>query len=145
MARPHAQLAALLSPALRSALARRELVLSPRVRGLQHGLHRSRRVATGDEFLDHRAYVAGDDLRRLDWRASARRDRWVLRRTRAEGNHNLCLLLDGGANMAYGDGHSKFDRLRECAAGLAWLAARSNDSIGFAIGGNIVSFCYQMT
>jgi uncharacterized protein (DUF58 family) len=135
VAPPHAELAALLSPTLRQALQGRELRISERVRGLTHGSHRSRRVAAGDEFLDHRAYTPGDDLRRLDWRAAARRDRWVLRRTRAEGSHQLCLLIDGGANMAYGGEHPKFAAAKECAAALAWLGARANDRMGYAIGG----------
>jgi uncharacterized protein (DUF58 family) len=132
VARPYADLAALLPAELRAALSRRELKLATRVRGMTHGVHRSRRVAAGDEFLDHRAYVPGDDLRRLDWRAAARRDRWVLRRTHAAGNHDLCLLIDDGPGMAYGDAGSKFEAARAAAAGLAWIAARNHDRVGFA-------------
>ena len=132
MARPHAELAALLSTELRQTLARRKLKVARRVRGLTSGAHRSQRVAEGDEFLDHRAYTPGDDLRRLDWRAAARRDRWVLRRTRAEGNHDLVLLLDDGPNMDYGEPRSKRSALASCAAALAWLAAREHDRVGFA-------------
>jgi uncharacterized protein (DUF58 family) len=131
VARPHAELAAQLSAELRQALSRRKLSLARRVRGLTSGAHRSRRVAEGDEFLDHRAYTPGDDLRRLDWRAAARRDRWVLRRTRAEGNHDLVLLLDDGPNMDYGGQSSKRAALESCAAALAWIAGRDHDRVGF--------------
>jgi uncharacterized protein (DUF58 family) len=71
----------------------------------------------------------------LDWRAAARRDGLVMRQTEAEQELSLVLLIDGGGGMAYGDGaSSKWNVAGSIAGGLAWMALRQADRLGFAIG-----------
>ena len=74
----------LVPPELREALRGQALVLRRLALGRRHGRHASVRAGVGLDFRDHRPYVAGDDPRRLDWRAIARRDRPVLRQTDSE-------------------------------------------------------------
>ncbi|MCA9712220.1 MAG: DUF58 domain-containing protein, partial [Myxococcales bacterium] len=103
--------------------------------GRRHGRHAAARAGLGLDFRDHRAYVPGDDPRRLDWRAVARRERLVLRRTESEDELSLVLLLDGGGGMDYGEGEQhKLRYAHAIAGGLAWLAHRQGDPVGLALG-----------
>jgi uncharacterized protein (DUF58 family) len=120
---------------LRELLRSHALLLKRPVWGRRHGRHRSARAGVGLDFRDHRAYTAGDDLRRLDWRAVARRDRLVLRQTEAEEELPVVIVADEGGNMAYGAGDtSKAATARALAGGLAWLAARQGDPISAVSG-----------
>ncbi len=124
----------LLPASLRAALARRELVVRRPVAGARHGVHRSLRPGVGRDFRDYRAYVPGDDPRRLDWRAAARSQRLVVRQTESEDELDLVVLIDGSGAMAYGEGEaSKWRRAGTMAAALAELALRQGDRVGFAI------------
>lgn len=121
--------------ALRELLRGRQLLVRRPVWGQRPGRHTAARAGLGLDFRDHRPYVPGDDPRRLDWRAVARRERLVLRRTESEDELSLTLLLDGGAGMAYGEGPAqKLRYAHAIAGGLAWLAHRQGDPVGLALG-----------
>ncbi|MFV8752037.1 DUF58 domain-containing protein [Nannocystaceae bacterium ST9] len=125
----------LIPASLRAALARRELLVRRPVAGVRHGQHRSLRPGLGRDFRDYRAYVPGDDPRRLDWRAAARSQRLVVRQTESEEELALVLAIDGSGGMDYGEGAG--DRWRwagTLAASLATLALRQGDRVGFALG-----------
>jgi uncharacterized protein (DUF58 family) len=135
MDRDDALLGRLVPDDLRELLRSHALILRRPVWGRRHGRHRSARAGVGLDFRDHRPYTAGDDLRRLDWRAVARRDRLVLRQTEAEEELPIVLAIDEGGNMAYGSGDAtKARTARAIAGGLAWLAARQGDSISAVAG-----------
>ena len=135
-AAPEAEaLARLVPAALRERLRGRPLLVQRPVWGRRHGRHAAARAGLGLDFRDHRAYVPGDDPRRLDWRAVARRERLVLRRTESEDELSMTLVLDGGAGMDYGEGSThKLRYARAVIGGLAWLAQRQGDTVGLAIG-----------
>ncbi len=120
---------------LRELLRGRHLALRRPVWGQRNGRHRAARAGLGLDFRDHRPYVPGDDPRRLDWRAVARRERLVLRRTESEDELSVTLVLDGGAGMDYGEGEQhKLGYAHAIAGGLAWLAHRQGDPVGVALG-----------
>lgn len=124
----------LLPPALRAALARRELIVRRPLVGARHGVHRSLRPGVGRDFRDYRAYVAGDDPRRLDWRAAARSQRLVVRQTESEDELDLVLIADGSGGMDYGEAEQqKWMRAGTLAVALTSLALRQGDRVGFAI------------
>jgi uncharacterized protein (DUF58 family) len=124
----------LLPASLRAALARRELLVRRPVVGVRHGVHRSPRPGVGRDFRDYRPYVAGDDPRRLDWRAAARSQRLVVRQTESEDELDLALIVDGSGGMAYGEGiANKWARAGTLAAALASLALRQGDRVGLGI------------
>jgi len=88
----------------------------------------------GLEFREHRAYSPGDDLRRIDWRAVARRDRLVLRRDHSEDQLTLALLVDKTA--AVGDTKTPGARgpyVDAINAALALVAVRQGDRLAFAV------------
>src|SRR5690606_19327678 len=105
------------------------------VAGVRHGVHRSLRPGVGRDFRDYRAYVPGDDPRRLDWRAAARSQRLVVRQTESEDELDVLVLADGSGGMDYGEaGQRKWTWAGMVAAALASLALRQSDRFGFALG-----------
>ncbi len=128
-------LASLVPPQLREVLRSRALVLRRPVFGRRLGRHRSARAGVGLDFRDHRAYVPGDDPRRLDWRAVARRDRLVLRQTEAEDELSIVFAADLGGSMDYGEqAANKRVFARAMIGALAWLASRQGDPVGLVSG-----------
>jgi uncharacterized protein (DUF58 family) len=98
------------------------------VSGHLRGAHRSRRTGGGMVFSDYRPYVAGDDLRNLDWGIWMRLDRLVLRLFEEEADLPVYLLVDSSASMGFGT-PSKFDFARRAVAALAWLALVNHDRV----------------
>ena len=134
---PTQALATVVPQELRAVLRGRTLRIARPVGGPQPGRHTSVRAGVGDQFRGHTAYTPGDDLRRLDWRAVARRDRLVLRQTDSEDALSAVLLLDGSGAMSYGTAPTrKQDIAAALAAALAHLALRQGDRVGFACGRN---------
>jgi uncharacterized protein (DUF58 family) len=96
------------------------------------GRHRSPVKGSSLEFAQYRKYVPGDDLRRLDWRAWGRSDRYYVKEFEADTNLRLCVVLDTSGSMNYQAGpHGKLDYARRLAGSLAFLAARQGDAVGF--------------
>jgi len=110
-----------------------EFFARTRVEGFLKGQNWSRRKGASTEFLQHRAYMPGDDLRRLDWRVFARTDRLVTREYEEFTNLDAVLALDTSGSMGYaGEAMSKIEFARHCAAMLAYLLNLQNDRFGFA-------------
>ena len=92
------------------------------------GMHRSPVKGSSLEFAQYRKYVPGDDIRRLDWRAWGRSDRYYLKEFEADTNLRLVLLIDVSGSMAYGpENATRLDYARKLAGTLAWLAARQGE------------------
>ena len=81
-----------------------ELLARTVVEGFINGLHRSPNLGASMDFAEHRAYMPGDDLRRIDWRLFGRSDRYFVKEFEADTNTNLLLLLDTSASMGFGSG-----------------------------------------
>jgi len=104
------------------------------VEGSISGLHRSPLHGLSVEFSDHREYAPGDDLKRLDWRAYARSNRYQIKRYEEESNLRCTLVLDASASMAYGRGPmTKFAYAATLAASLAALLVKQRDAVGLAV------------
>ncbi len=104
------------------------------VEGLWAGLHRSPFSGFSVEFSEYRQYVAGDDLRYLDWRALARTDREYVRKFEDETNLRCHLLVDNSRSMDFGSrGHTKADYARTLAASLAYFLLQQRDMVGLAL------------
>jgi uncharacterized protein (DUF58 family) len=123
-------------PAELARLPSLELVARTVVDGLHAGLHRSPLKGSGGDFVDHRGYTPGDDLRRLDWKILARSDRLVIKRHEAETDFACVVAVDGSASMAYAGaraGLSKWNWARMVAASLVLLATRQGDRAGLTV------------
>ena len=116
------------------------LARSPMV-GNVSGRHTSPHRGSSVEFAEYRKYVPGDDLRRLDWRAFGRSDRFYVKEYEADTNLRLCLVLDtsGSMNFAAEDRLSKIDFGRRICGALGYLAAQQGDAVGVScVGDGIV-------
>ncbi len=135
-----------------------ELIARTVVEGFINGLHRSPFLGLSLDFAEHRPYMPGDDLRRIDWRLLGRTDRYYVKQFEADTNTNFTVLLDVSRSMAYGAGGvvsaadgggggggrgpgrdgganaqaglSKLDYARYLAACLLYFANRQRDRVG---------------
>src|SRR5688572_16904871 len=83
-----------LDPVVLARIGNLELLARTVVDGFLHGLHRSPYLGLSMEFAEHRAYMPGDDIRRIDWRLYARSDRYYVKQYEAETNASFAVLLD---------------------------------------------------
>lgn len=101
------------------------------VEGFLSGMHRSPYFGQSIEFRQHREYVAGDDLRHVDWKVWARQDRLYVKQFEEDTNLRCMLLVDVSASMRYGNGPlSKYEYACTTAASLAYWVLRQQDSVG---------------
>jgi len=101
------------------------------VEGMMSGIHKSRAKGFSVEFEEHREYSPGDEIRRIDWKALGKFDRYFIKEYEDETNLRAYLLLDSSASMDYGsNGISKFDYACTLTASLAYLILRQQDAAG---------------
>jgi uncharacterized protein (DUF58 family) len=121
----------LLDPRVLAATGRLDLIARSVVEGFLTGLHKSPYHGLSQEFAEHRPYIAGDEIRRIDWRVYARTDRLYVKESEEETNAPVRLLLDTSASLNYAPREvSKLDYARYLSASLAYLATRQGDRIG---------------
>ncbi len=101
--------------------------------GLVGGHNPSKFAGTGQEFLDHRNFHSGDDLRAVNWRAYMRFERFYLKTFQIEPRVPVRLLLDSSASMLAGTSEtpapSKFDYARRLTAALIYIGLVRLDTI----------------
>lgn len=101
------------------------------VEGLLSGMHKSPYRGYSVEFAEHREYVPGDEIRRIDWKAYGKFDRYFIKEYEEETNLRAYIFLDASASMAYGSQDiSKFDYGSYLAAAMAYLMLRQGDYVG---------------
>ena len=110
-----------------------ELVARQVVEGFLTGRHRSPYHGFSVEYLDHRPYVPGDDLRSIDWKILARTDKYHVKLFEDETNLRAHILLDCSKSMTFqgeGSRSSKLEFGSYLAAALAHLLLRQKDAVG---------------
>jgi uncharacterized protein (DUF58 family) len=129
-----------LDPAVLARLAGFPLLPRRPMQGNVSGRHPSPHRGSSVEFAEYRKYVPGDDLRRLDWRAFGRSDRFFVKEFEADTNLRCCLVVDTSGSMGFGTvGMSKLDYARRIAGALGHLALLQGDAVGLAcVAGGIV-------
>lgn len=122
-----------LDPTVLARIGNLELVARTVVDGFINGLHRAPYFGLSVDFAEHRPYLPGDDIRRIDWRLFARTDRFHIKEFEADTNANSIVLLDVSRSMAYsGGGVSKLDYARYLAASLSYFSHLQRDRVGLA-------------
>jgi uncharacterized protein (DUF58 family) len=120
-----------LHPEAVKRIGRLELRARHVVEGFQSGMHRSPYFGQSVEFLQHREYAPGDDLRHVDWTVWAKQDRLVVKQYEEETNLRCVLLVDVSNSMQYGAGAmNKYEYASTVAASLAWLILKQQDAVG---------------
>lgn len=115
-------------------ISRLELRARRVVEGFVSGLHRSPYFGQSIEFVQHREYVPGDDVRRIDWKVWSRTDRYYLKQFEEDTNVRVFILVDGSESMAFKSGAlSKFEYAQTLAAALSMLVLKQNDAVGMGM------------
>jgi uncharacterized protein (DUF58 family) len=112
-------------------IARLDLRARHVVEGFLAGMHRSPYFGQSVEFVQHRQYTWGDDLRYVDWKVWAKQDRFYVKQFEEDTNLRCTLLVDVSGSMQYGSrGMTKYEYAATIAACLAYLVLRQQDAIG---------------
>ena len=123
-------------------LANLNLLARQAVEGFITGLHKSPHHGFSVEFAEHREYVAGDDLRHMDWQAWGRSDRYLVKLYEQQTNLRANILMDVSQSMNYqhtGE-RSKFEYGAFLAAALAYLMTRQQDRVGLTLFDETIRF-----
>ena len=105
------------------------------------GNHVARQKGEGIEFADLRPFVAGDRVRHVNWRASARRGELWINEHHAERNADVVILVDSFAEARRG-GQSTLDPALRAAASLAGRYLRQKDRVGFVTFGGVLNWLF---
>jgi uncharacterized protein (DUF58 family) len=104
------------------------------VEGAFAGLHQNPHAGASIEFAEHKEYAPGDDIRRIDWKAVGRVDRYYIKRFEDETEMRTFLLVDASASMGYGrKPPNKLAYASYLAAALAYLLAQQGDPAGLVV------------
>ncbi len=141
-----------LHPQTLARLTSMELRAKMIVEGVRSGQHRSPYTGVSVEFAHHRPYVAGDDIRHLDWKVYARSDKLQVKQYQQETNLDLVIMVDSSGSMRFGsrlfsdasgsassqapDGRinwSKYDHATATAAALAHITLHQGDRAGLVV------------
>lgn len=103
-----------------------------------YGEHQTDRPGPGVTTRELRQYVPGDDVRQIDWKATARLADTYIRETEGETDREMLLVVDHRHSMAVGpDGEQMLDYAREVGLGLTYTALDRGDPVGlWMVGGD---------
>ena len=120
-----------LHPETIARISRLDLRARQVVEGFITGMHRSPFFGHSVEFVQHRDYTPGDDIRHLDWKVWSKTDRFYVKQYEEETNLRSTFIVDVSESMHYGRGPlNKYEYACTAAACLAYLLLRQHDSAG---------------
>ena len=120
-----------LHPETIARISRLDLRARHVVEGFISGMHKSPFFGHSVEFVQHREYTHGDDIRHLDWKVWSKTDRYYIKQFEAETNLRSHLVIDVSESMHYGRGAmNKYTYGCTAAACLSYLLLRQQDSVG---------------
>src|SRR5262245_7695718 len=102
-------------------------------------MHKSPVFGHSVEFVQHREYTIGDDIRHLDWKVWSKTDRYYIKQYESETNLRCNIVLDVSESMHYGRGAlNKYEYACTAAACLGYLLLRQQDACGLLTFDNAV-------
>jgi uncharacterized protein (DUF58 family) len=120
-----------LHPTTVAKISRLDLRARRVVEGFISGMHKSPIFGHSIEFVQHREYAVGDDVRHLDWKVWSKTDRYYIKQFEAETNLRCSLVVDVSESMHYGRGAlNKYNYACTVGACLAYLLLRQQDAVG---------------
>ncbi len=124
----------MISSDLQALINQLEITTRKHVSGPLLGDAASRLKGSGFEFNQLREYIQGDDIRFIDWKASARSNKTLVRQYLEDRNRIMHIVVDVSASMEYGTaGQVKADFVKQLGAVLAFVALHSKDSVGLML------------
>lgn len=109
-----------------------QLALNKHSQEVTEGEQTSNSTGHGMIFKDHKQYVPGDDIRRIDWKAYARTRDYFVKRFEEEKNVTMHILLDRSSSMDYGK-VNKYDYAGKIGVALAYMSLNTNDRFRFSV------------
>lgn len=123
-----------LPPEAISRISRLEIEARHLVEGFLSGMHRSPFFGQSIEFVQHREYVPGDDVRRIDWKVWSKTDRYYIKQYEEETNLRTTILVDASESMQFGSKDlTKYDYACSIAAALTYLLLRQQDAVSLSV------------
>src|SRR6516165_5827177 len=120
-----------LHPDTIARISRLDLRARQVVEGFITGMHRSPFFGHSVEFVQHRDYTPGDDIRHLDWKVWSKTDKFYIKQFEEETNLRCTLVVDVSNSMHYGRGAlNKYNYGCTIAACLGFMLLRQQDSCG---------------
>lgn len=120
-----------LHPDTIARISRLDLRARQVVEGFITGMHRSPFFGHSVEFVQHRDYTPGDDIRHLDWKVWSKTDKYYIKQFEEETNLRCTLVIDVSNSMRYGRGSlDKYNYGCTIAACLAYMLLRQQDAVG---------------
>lgn len=111
-----------------------EITTKKQISGPLLGDARSNVKGAGFEFHQLRDYVQGDDIRYIDWKASARSNKMLVRQYLEDRNRTVYLVVDISASTRYGTQKiHKNDLMKQLAAILAFVSLHRKDAVGLIL------------
>jgi uncharacterized protein (DUF58 family) len=134
-----------LQPEIVSKMSNMEIRARLVVEGFITGLHKSPYHGFSVEFAEHRQYMPGDEIRRIDWRVYGKTDRFYIKQFEEETNLKSYIVLDTSASMSYSSpaksGKKRITKLEYAsyiAAALSYLMIQQRDAVGMMTFDSIV-------
>lgn len=128
-----------ISPTIASKIKQLEIFTRRLLNGVLVGDSRSAIKGTGFEFDQIREYSFGDDIRFIDWKASARNDKLLVKQYIEERSRTIFLAVDVSQSSIFGSGeHNKNSRIMELAAVLALVAQHGKDHVGLLLFSDVI-------
>jgi uncharacterized protein (DUF58 family) len=120
-----------LHPETIARISRLDLRARHVVEGFITGMHRSPFFGHSVEFVQHRDYTPGDDIRHLDWKVWSKTDKFYIKQFEEETNLRCTLVVDVSKSMHYGRGAlNKYEYACTIGACLGYLLLRQQDAVG---------------
>lgn len=118
-------------PSALAKFANLDVVAKLIVEGYMIGQHKSPFKGSSVEFVEHRQYYPGDEIRHIDWRAYGKTGKYYIKEYEEETNLRAYILLDCSGSMGYGESTlPKVDYARQLAAAFAYLLNAQRDAVG---------------
>jgi uncharacterized protein (DUF58 family) len=126
----------LLDPEVLARLGTLKLRVRSITEGILTGLHRSPHHGQSVEFAEHKEYAPGDDVRRIDWKAFGKFDKYYVKQFEQETNLRCHLVVDCSGSMGWKGAPERLTKLEygaALAASLAYLLVRQADAAGLLL------------
>jgi len=126
----------LLDPEVLAKLATLKLRARAVAEGVLSGLHKSPQHGQSVEFAEHKEYAPGDDVRRIDWKAYGKFDKYYVKRFEQETNLRAWLVVDSSGSMGFRGDERRLGKLEYAsalAASLAYVLVRQQDAAGLVV------------
>jgi len=99
---------------------------------IKQGEQKSSYSGQGMIFKDHKEYIPGDDIRKIDWKAYARTNEFYVKRFQEEKNVTIHIVVDRSSSMDYG-GVNKYEYASKIGLGLAYMTNKTNDRFRYSV------------